>query len=83
MAEGLEIPAVVGVGPFISDVSGGEPVILDGNQGLVILQPDEETIARYRLEVEAAQTAQAKLEGLRDLPAETTDGVSIQILGNI
>ena len=83
VAEGLEIPAVVGVGPFLSDVSGGEPVILDGNQGLVILQPDEETIARYRLEVEAAQTAQEKLEGLRDLPAETTDGVSIQILGNI
>ncbi len=83
VAEGLEIPAVVGVGPFLSDVSGGEPVILDGNQGLVILQPDEETIARYRLEVEAAQSAQAKLEGLRDLPAETTDGVSIQILGNI
>ena len=37
VAEGLEIPAVVGIGPFLSDVSGGEPVILDGNQGLVIL----------------------------------------------
>ncbi|MEO1991870.1 MAG: phosphoenolpyruvate--protein phosphotransferase [Pirellulales bacterium] len=83
VAEGLEIPAVVGIGPFLSDVSGGEPVILDGNQGLVILQPDEETIARYRQEVEAAQSAQAKLEGLRDLPAETNDGVMIQIMGNI
>jgi phosphotransferase system enzyme I (PtsI) len=55
VAEGLEIPAVVGIGPFLADVSGGEPVILDGNQGIVILQPDEETIARYRLEVEAAR----------------------------
>ncbi|MCS5616893.1 MAG: PEP-utilizing enzyme, partial [Pirellulales bacterium] len=49
VAEGLEIPAVVGMGPFLADVSGGEPVILDGNEGLIILQPDEETIARYRL----------------------------------
>ena len=83
VAEGLEIPAVVGIGPFLADVSGGEPVILDGNQGVVILQPDEETIARYRLEVEAAETVAASLGHLRDLPAETTDGVRVQISGNI
>ncbi len=83
VAEGLEIPAVVGIGPFLSDVSGGEPVILDGNQGVVILQPDEETIARYRLEVEAARTAAVNLGRLRDLPAETIDGVRIRIHGNI
>jgi len=83
VAEGLEIPAVVGIGPFLADVSGGEPVILDGNQGLVILQPDEETIARYRQELEDARTAAARLDVLRDLPAETTDGVRVQITGNI
>jgi phosphotransferase system enzyme I (PtsI) len=83
VAEGLEIPAVVGLGPFLADVSGGEPVILDGNQGVVILQPDEETIARYRLEVETARTVAARLEPLRDLPAETIDGVRIQVTGNI
>ncbi|MGB8854491.1 MAG: phosphoenolpyruvate--protein phosphotransferase [Pirellulales bacterium] len=83
VAEGLEIPAVVGLGPFLADVSGGEPVILDGNQGLVILQPDEETIARYRQELEAAQTVAAQLKEIRDLPAETTDGVRIQLTGNI
>ena len=83
VAEGLEIPAVVGIGPFLADVSGGEPVILDGNQGVVILQPDEETIARYRQELEDARTAAARLDVLRDLPAETTDGVRVQITGNI
>ncbi|RLT01627.1 MAG: phosphoenolpyruvate--protein phosphotransferase, partial [Planctomycetota bacterium] len=83
VAEGLEIPAVVGLGPFLADVSGGEPVILDGNQGLVILQPDEETIAHYRLEVEAARTVAVKLDRLRDLPAETLDGVRVQLTGNI
>ena len=83
VAEGLEIPAVVGVGPFLADVSGGEPVILDGNQGVIILQPDEETIAQYRLEEEAERTIAARLDRLRDLPAETTDGVRVQIMGNI
>ena len=83
VAEGLEIPAVVGIGPFLADVSGGEPVILDGNQGVVILQPDEETIARYRLEAEVAETIAASLGQLRDLPAETVDGMRIQIRGNI
>ena len=83
VAEGLEIPAVVGIGPFLADVSGGEPVILDGNQGVVILQPDEETIARYRLEAEVAETVAASLGHLRDLPAETVDGVRVQIRGNI
>ena len=43
----LEIPAVVGLGHFVTDVSGGDLVIVDGNSGLLILDPDEETLARY------------------------------------
>lgn len=83
VAEGMEIPAVVGVGPFLTDVSGGEVVILDGDEGVVILQPDEETIARYRHEVEQQRHLAAKLETLRDVPAETADGVRVELLGNI
>ncbi|HJT31423.1 MAG TPA: phosphoenolpyruvate--protein phosphotransferase [Pirellulales bacterium] len=83
VAEGLEIPAVVGTGPFLTDVSGGDVVIIDGDQGLVILHPDEETIARYRHEVEQRRTMAARLESLRDLPAETRDGVRVQLDGNI
>lgn len=83
VAEALEIPAVVGTGPFLSDVSGGDLVIIDGDKGLVILHPDEETVARYRHEVEERRTISARLESLRDLPAETADGVRVQLLGNI
>ena len=57
VAEALEIPAVVGTGPFLTDVSGGDLVIIDGDQGLVILQPDEETLARYRHEAEQIRIA--------------------------
>ncbi|MEN6557988.1 MAG: phosphoenolpyruvate--protein phosphotransferase [Thermoguttaceae bacterium] len=83
VAEALEIPAVVGTGPFLTEVSGGDQVIIDGDKGLVILQPDEETLAKYRHEAEEIRTLAARLEPLRDLPAETRDGVRVQLLGNI
>ncbi|MDP6442431.1 MAG: phosphoenolpyruvate-utilizing N-terminal domain-containing protein, partial [Pirellulaceae bacterium] len=83
VAKGLEIPAVVGTGRFLTDVSGGDLVIVDGDQGRVILQPDEETIARYRHEVEEHRSLAARLDELRDLPAKTADGASVQLWGNI
>jgi phosphotransferase system enzyme I (PtsI) len=83
VAEALEIPAVVGTGPFLTDVSGGELAIIDGDKGLVILQPDEETLASYRHEAEELRIQASKLEPLRDLPAETLDKVRIELLGNI
>jgi len=83
VAEALGIPAVVGIRPFLTGVSGGERVIIDGDQGLVILQPDEETLAHYRFEVEEHRSLAAKLDKLRDLAAVTSDGVRIELLGNI
>ncbi|MFO0897670.1 MAG: phosphoenolpyruvate--protein phosphotransferase [Pirellulales bacterium] len=83
VAEGMEIPAVVGVGGFLNDVAGGDLIIIDGDQGLVILQPDEETILRYRRAAEAHRTVAEQLETLRELPAETGDGVRICLAGNI
>ncbi len=83
VAEGMEIPAVVGTGRFLTDVSGGEMVIIDGDQGLVIIQPDEETIARYRHEAEQNLNRAARLKALRELPAETANGTRIELYGNI
>jgi phosphotransferase system enzyme I (PtsI) len=83
VAEALEIPAVVGTGPFLADVSGGERVIIDGDQGLVILQPDEETLNYYVRMVERHRSNALQLETLRELPAETADSVRIHLHGNI
>jgi phosphotransferase system enzyme I (PtsI) len=83
VAEALEIPAVVGTGSFLTQVSGGDLVVIDGNKGLVILRPDEETVARYRHELEENRTLAARLETLRDLPAETRDGQRVSLYGNI
>lgn len=83
VAKGLEIPAVVGIGEFLTDVSGGDLVIVDGDHGRIILQPDEETIARYRHEVEEHRTISARLDELAELPAQTQDGTLIRLAANI
>lgn len=83
LAGALEIPAVVGIGKFLGDVSGGDTVIVDGHKGLVILDPDEETLAKYE-EIRAHDLARGdRYEALRDKPAVTLDGVAIRLLGNI
>lgn len=83
VAEAMDIPAVVGTGPFLTEISGGETLIIDGDNGLVILQPDEETLARYRHELDEHLQLAAKLATLRDLPSDTLDGQHITLLGNI
>lgn len=83
MAGALEIPAVVGLGKFVIDVSGGDLVIVDGNRGVLILNPDEETLERYEKTRTSFRTFETQLGELRDLPAETRDGVRIMLLGNI
>lgn len=83
VAKGLEIPAVVGVGRFLGRVSTGDLVIADGHSGCVILQPDAETVARYRRETERQQSLADQLRLLRDEPAVTKDGVRIRLMANI
>ncbi len=83
VAEAMRLPAVVATGPFLTDVSGGDLVIIDGNLGRVILQPDEETVAKYRYEAEEHRGVEARLKSFANKPAVTSDGVRVQLCGNI
>jgi phosphotransferase system enzyme I (PtsI) len=83
MAGALEIPAVVGIGKFLTDVSGGDVLIVDGNDGIVILDPDQETLRHYETTQSSFRKFETQLGELRDLPAQTRDGVTISLLGNI
>ncbi len=83
LAGALEIPAVVGLGSFLIDVSAGSTVIIDGNRGEVIIDPDQETLDRYHQSEERARSVALRLKSLQPLPSETSDGVRIQLLGNI
>jgi phosphotransferase system enzyme I (PtsI) len=79
----LDIPAVVGLGKFITDVSGGDLVIVDGHDGLLIIDPDEETLRRYEQVRVSFQSHESRLNELRHLPAQTRDGVRVALYGNI
>lgn len=83
MAGVLEIPAVVGVGRFLTNVSGGDEVIVDGTRGVVILNPDDETRERDEQTRTSFRTFESQLGALRDLPAETRDGTRVELFGNI
>src|SRR5262245_57253069 len=83
LAGALEIPAVVGVGRFLTDVSGGDTIIIDGNRGVVIYNPDEKTLAEYQHTEEEFHHFEESLVGLRDLPAVTLDGERVTLIANI
>lgn len=83
IARMLGIPAVVALNDVTSDVAGGETVVIDGTHGIVVSDPDEETVSRYRQQQQRYAAAAVELRGLRDLPAVTSDGVEITLYANI
>ncbi|MGD9857278.1 MAG: phosphoenolpyruvate--protein phosphotransferase [Planctomycetaceae bacterium] len=83
LAGALEIPAVVGVGDIVANVSGGDLVILDGYHGRVIVDPDEETIAAYRDSEQRARSVAQRRVSFRSLVSETKDRARVWLMGNI
>ena len=83
LAAALEIPAVVGAGSFLNEVSGGDLVAIDGDNGSIIIRPDEETINHFKKQLQKRTSFVASLDTLREEKAITTDGVKIELLGNI
>lgn len=83
LAGALEIPAIVGVGSFLTDVSGGETVIIDGDHGEVIIDPDEECLARYRENAARSKSVTERLQPIGHQQSVTQDGVPIPVYGNI
>ncbi len=83
IARMLGIPAVVALNDITSEVSGSEMLIIDGANGIVIADPDQETIDRYRAQQVQYEQLEHELRGLRDVPAVTRDGVRVQLMANI
>lgn len=83
LAGALELPAVVGIGKFLDDVSGSETIIIDGSHGVVIIDPDPDTLIKYRDSEARFRSHERRLQSLRSLPCETKEGVPIKLMGNI
>ncbi|WP_435009084.1 phosphoenolpyruvate--protein phosphotransferase [Tundrisphaera lichenicola] len=83
VAAALEIPAVAGLGKALDLARSCRWAIIDGDEGLVVLDPDPATLDRYRA-ASAERTARfAGLAELSHLPSETLDGRSVELWGNI
>jgi len=83
VARSLGIPAVVALEDLTESVSGGDTVIIDGNRGIVIVNPDSETIRQYEEYSQEFLELEHKLDTIKGKPAVTRDGVRITLLGNI
>ncbi len=83
IARGLEIPAVAGVESAIASAESGDLTIVDGRRGLVYINPDAETLERYRVEAKRFQEVRKDLSSLKDLPSVTLDGIEVNLQGNI
>ncbi len=83
VARSLGIPAVVALEDLTESVRGGDTVIIDGNRGIVVVNPDEETVRQYEeYSLEFVELGH-RLDAIREKPAVTRDGTRITLLGNI
>lgn len=84
LARNMNIPAVIGVGiEFLSQVQDGQLMVVDGYTGEVILEPDEKTLAKYKIKQAEDNAKKKLLLELKGKDNVTIDGTKIEIFANI
>ena len=83
MSRALKIPSVVGLKDITDNVENGTVIIVDGIHGVIILNPDAETLLKYTQKKEQHEEFEKSLLKYKDVPAESTDGFGINLLANI
>jgi phosphotransferase system enzyme I (PtsI) len=83
VARSLGIPAVVALEDLTESISGADTLIIDGNRGIVIVNPEQQTIKQYQEYEREFVELEHKLDAIREKPAVTRDGTKITLLGNI
>lgn len=84
MARSLKIPAVTGLESISAKVQTGDTIIVDGSTGVVVANPDPDTIFRFRQRQELYRNYHRSLMAFGQLPAVTTDGAcAVSILANV
>jgi len=83
MARSLGIPAVLGLGDVSSRIKDGDYLIIDGFEGKIIINPDNEQQAEYEMKISQHRERSKKLKKVASLPAITVDGRRIEISCNI
>jgi phosphotransferase system enzyme I (PtsI) len=83
LARSLNIPSIVALHHARDLIHDGELIIIDGGQGVVIVNPDKEVLAEYHLKQEQWELEQQKLKRLKQTRAVTLDGTPIELHANI
>jgi phosphotransferase system enzyme I (PtsI) len=83
MAQALEIPAVVGLESITQRVQDGDLLIVDGNSGEVIIDPDDDVIISYQEKQLELERYRSSIDRISHLPAETVDGHRIAVQANL
>jgi phosphotransferase system enzyme I (PtsI) len=83
VARSLGIPAIVGLHHAHKTISEGETLIVDGIQGLLIVNPDPLVLAEYRARQAELKAERKRLKRLKSTPAATVDGTPIELFANI
>lgn len=80
MARSLEIPAVTGLTDISKKVNDKDILIVDGNKGLVYINPDQKVVDEYKRKMEHILNNYSELKKFKDLPATTKDGSKTVII---
>ena len=83
VARSMDIPAVVGAREASRIVNQDDWIIIDGDAGVVIVNPSPIVLEEYRFRQRQVELERARLDRLRHTPAVTLDGVPIELLANI
>ncbi len=83
MARALQIPAVVGLQTISRQLQTGQYALLDGFNGLVTVNPTDQTLFEYGQLVQVQDSLRVKLRDVRDKPTVTLDGVRVMLSANI
>lgn len=83
IAQTLDMPALVGMGDISTKIKGGEKAILDGNEGLLIVNPSQEEIDNYTALIKEQKDKKERLKLIKDKEAVTKDGKKIEVSANI
>jgi phosphotransferase system enzyme I (PtsI) len=83
IARSLAIPAIVALHHSRTLIREDELLVIDGDQGVVIVNPDRAVLAEYRLKQNQARLERDKLKRIRTAPAATLDGTPIHLYANI
>jgi len=83
LARSLNIPSIVALQRARDLINDGELIIVDGDLGVVIVNPSKEILDEYKLKQEQWELEQQKLQRIKTTKALTIDGTSIELLANI